>query len=654
MTRAAPFAALPPAAASHFRLTLFGTVLRLAGLTGPDRRPPFVADYLAECAAIWGGREPPDAGAWWEAVARWERASPDLPLVRLAAAGLGALDRQLIATIALVEEDPRFALLIEPDGGFPTIGGMIALWRDAAPEREGSAIRGLLLEMIAIGLVVVANPEAARIDWRLRLAHPLQDMLSGSVPRLDGAVFEPCATLPDAERWIGDGDPAALAAMLAVNRAALLLIRGPGRNGRKTLLRAAARLAGLNVLTVAPAMLADPAQWRQAGALAYVGNALLLAELQPDPGATIDLPAHPLFAGPIGVVTGAGGGVRAPGTMPTIGIRLAMPDAAARQAHWRSIGFEALAAPLAPLSLTSGNIRRAAAGATSRAALAGRPEAAQGDVMAALRDLRDAGLDALATPVDEAAAPEPLQLDAQESAEFAALLLRCRHREALGAPGGGRGVRALFAGPSGTGKTLAARPIAAALGKDLYRIDLAATVSKFIGETEKSLERALSAAESLNIVLLLDEGDALMARRTDVSSANDRYANLETNFLLQRIESFDGILLVTSNDADRIDPAFSRRMDAVLAFRPPDEVRRQEILRHQLGAHRVSPGLLQDVACRCALSGGQLRNVALHARLLALEAGAPIGDSELRQAVVREYRKTGDYCPLKLPLAAVG
>jgi SpoVK/Ycf46/Vps4 family AAA+-type ATPase len=215
-------------------------------------------------------------------------------------------------------------------------------------------------------------------------------------------------------------------------------------------------------------------------------------------------------------------------------------------------------------------------------------------------------------------------------------------------------VRALFAGPSGTGKTLAARHIAAALGKDLYRIDLSATVSKFIGETEKSLERALSAAESLNIVLLLDEGDSLMARRTDVSSSNDRYANLETNFLLQRIESFDGILLVTSNDADRIDPAFSRRMDAVLAFRPPDEIRRHGILRQQLGDHRVSPGLLQDIACRCALSGGQLRNVALHARLLALDTGAPISDVELRQAVVREYRKTGDYCPLKLPLLAVG
>lgn len=654
MSRPAPFAALAPGAASHFRLTLFGTVLRLAEFCDPADRPGFIDDYRAECAMLWGAPEPPDAAAWSAAVDRWAGDRPDLPLARLAAAGFPGLHRQIIATIALVEEDPRFAALIEPDGGFPTLGGLTALWREAVPLRDGSPIRDLLLEMIAAGLVTAANMEAARIDWQLRLAHPVHDLLSGATPRLDGTLFEPRATLPEAGDWIGDGDPNALAAMLAASQAVLLLVRGPRSNGRKTLLRAAARRAGLNVLAVAPAVLADPARWRTAGALAHAGNALLLVEVEPGPAETVDLPQHPLFAGPIGVVAGMMGGIRAPGGMPTIGIPLALPDTAVRAAHWHSIGFEALATPLADLSLTSGNIRRAAAGAASRAALADRAVPEQADVVRALRDLRDAGLDALATPIDLVAAPEPLHLEAPDRAEFEALLLRCRHREQLGEPGGGRGVRALFAGPSGTGKTLAARHIAAALGKDLYRIDLSATVSKFIGETEKSLERALSAAESLNIVLLLDEGDALMARRTDVSSSNDRYANLETNFLLQRIESFDGILLVTSNDADRIDPAFARRMDAVLAFHPPDEIRRHDILLQLLGEHRVSPGLLQDIACRCALSGGQLRNVALHARLLALDTGAPIGDAELRQSVVREYRKTGDYCPLKPPLAAVG
>jgi len=646
------FASLAPGIASHFRLTLFGTVLRLAELIATDDRPAFLADYFGECAELWGSPRPPDATEWAVAVDNWASASPGLPFTRLTS-GRPALHRDLIATIALIEEDPSFALLAEATPGFATLGGLTALWREAVPGREGGAVRDLLLEMIAGGVVTVTDPQAARPDWQLRLANPLLDLLSGALPRFDGALFEPCGSLPYPDGWVGDPDSAGLAQMLAGNRSALLLVRGPRSNGRRTLLRTAARRAGLNVLTVAPALLTDPALWRTAGALAHASNALVLAELQPGPGETIELPSHPLFTGPVGVVTGMTGGVRAAGTAPTIMIPRPMPDAADREAQWRAIGLAPLAGTLSELSLTSGNIRRAAEGAASRATLAGHHAIARADVITALRDLRDAGLDALATPIENGA-PEPLQLETQDAAEFDALILRCRHREALGEPGGGRGVRALFAGPSGTGKTLAARHIAASLGKDLYRIDLAATVSKYIGETEKSLERALSAAESLNIVLLLDEGDALMARRTDVSSSNDRYANLETNFLLQRIESFDGILVVTSNDADRIDPAFSRRMDAVLAFRPPDEIRRHDILRQLLGEHRVSPGLLHDIACRCALSGGQLRNVAMHARLLAFDAGLPIGDSDLRQAVVREYRKTGDYCPLKLPLAAVG
>jgi SpoVK/Ycf46/Vps4 family AAA+-type ATPase len=210
------------------------------------------------------------------------------------------------------------------------------------------------------------------------------------------------------------------------------------------------------------------------------------------------------------------------------------------------------------------------------------------------------------------------------------------------------GVRALLAGQSGTGKTLAARLLAASLGKDLYRLDLAATVNKYLGETEKNLNQAFAAAEELDVVLLLDEGDALMATRTDVGSAHDRYANLETNFLLQRIESFDGILLVTSNAADRIDKAFARRMDVVINFRAPDEWRRYEILTMHLGDdHDIDDSWLQQVACRCALSGGQWRNVVGQARLLALQRGCAIGVDQLHAALVREYRKSGGHCPLR-------
>src|SRR5205823_12499402 len=121
------------------------------------------------------------------------------------------------------------------------------------------------------------------------------------------------------------------------------------------------------------------------------------------------------------------------------------------------------------------------------------------------------------------------------------------------------GVRALLSGPSGTGKTLAARLLASALRMDIYRVNLASVVNKYIGETEKNLDRVFAQAEELDVILLLDEGDALLTQRTSVQNSNDRYANLETNYLLQRLESYEGILLVTTNARDRIDGAFQRR-----------------------------------------------------------------------------------------------
>ena len=130
-------------------------------------------------------------------------------------------------------------------------------------------------------------------------------------------------------------------------------------------------------------------------------------------------------------------------------------------------------------------------------------------------------------------------------------------------------MRALLTGPSGTGKTLACRLLAAELDKDLYRVDLAAVVDKYVGETEKNLDRILSTAEELDVVLLIDEGDSLLGNRTEVRTANDRFANLETNYLLQRLESYQGIVVVTTNAPDRIDPAFQRRMDVVLQLVEP-------------------------------------------------------------------------------------
>ena len=216
------------------------------------------------------------------------------------------------------------------------------------------------------------------------------------------------------------------------------------------------------------------------------------------------------------------------------------------------------------------------------------------------------------------------------------------------------GVRAIFTGGSGTGKTLAAKILAAQLDTDLYRVDLAAVVNKYIGETEKNLHRVLTRAEELDVILLLDEGDALLGKRSEVRSANDRYANLETDYLLQRLETYQGIVVVTTNASENIDKAFWRRMDMVVHFVAPQAHQRLQIwLLHLPEDHQVEPAFLEHLALKCELTGGQIRNAALHANLLALEDGnGMVSRHHLESAVQSEYRKAGALFPLSHQYAA--
>jgi SpoVK/Ycf46/Vps4 family AAA+-type ATPase len=277
-----------------------------------------------------------------------------------------------------------------------------------------------------------------------------------------------------------------------------------------------------------------------------------------------------------------------------------------------------------------------------------------------MQSLNRQSLDTLATYLEPVADWSELVVSDLVGRELAALEARCRERENLRARAGrafartlNRGVRALLSGPSGTGKTLAARALAAVLHMDLYRVDLAAVVNKYIGETERNLNEVFSRAEELDVVLLLDEGDALMTQRTDVQSSNDRYANLETNYLLQRLETYEGIVLVTTNAGKRIDSAFMRRLDVTIEFALPDAAERRRLWEHHLPAqHAVSPALLGRVVQHCALSGGQIRNAALYATLIALKSPDGVSDDHLQEALRREYRKAGAAYPLHARAAA--
>ena len=199
------------------------------------------------------------------------------------------------------------------------------------------------------------------------------------------------------------------------------------------------------------------------------------------------------------------------------------------------------------------------------------------------------------------------------------------------APVTGPGVRALFVGPSGTGKTLAVGWMATRLGLPLYRVDLASVTSKYIGETEKNLAQLFARAEHSEVVLLFDEADSLFGKRTDVKDSNDRFANAQTNYLLSRIESYEGIAILTSNSRARFDSAFTRRLDAIVDFPAPGPEERRDLWTAHLGqAHGLDFADLNRLAAKCDLAGGHIRNIVLAAAALARARHDVIREADLR------------------------
>jgi len=203
----------------------------------------------------------------------------------------------------------------------------------------------------------------------------------------------------------------------------------------------------------------------------------------------------------------------------------------------------------------------------------------------------------------------------------------------------GMGISALFAGASGTGKTLAAEVIAHQLRLDLYRVDLSATVSKYIGETEKNLRQIFDAAETGGAVLLFDEADALFGKRSEVTDARDRYANMEVAYLLQRIEAYRGLAILTTNLKDSLDQAFLRRIRFIVNFPFPDATQREQIWQRSFPPQTPTQGLNYKKLAKLNVAGGNIRNIALNAAFLAADAGEAVGMHHILQAAQSEYIK---------------
>ncbi|MGA7733165.1 MAG: ATP-binding protein [Chloroflexia bacterium] len=696
-----PFHSIQYGPRGHFLLHFYGAVLRLLNYVdqtgalsdGRLRRPhrpggryPFLAHYREEIERFVPKHVPlMEAVTWWEEqVTDWQAGRQgNLPLVALERTpGVGRNGLALFMLAGLVDEDARFGTLFAHlQAPLPArrlilglVSQLLAQNGQAAEIDAWGTCRGLF----QIGALEATNPDAPRSEWMLQIPSLAWDAARGSLDQITSSwcVMHSEVEFPLLEELVLPENFLSRLRQVPIlfqdGKTRALVLRGTPGSDRLQAVGAVARTMGRQVIEVLS--LSHQTQTVEGGdppaaaerhikslsALCILLNAIPVYTFDLGPGETASLPDLPAFRGLAAALMGFEGGLRGGLAEQSLTLTLPVPDLELRLRHWQgALGqtpVEDLEQIASRFILPNSYIRQTAAMAVVQAGLENREAVCFDDVRRAARALNRQMLDSLAERVDTNGTWDQLVVGVGTLGKLRELEQRCVYRERLLAHLGpafnanaNHGVRALFSGSSGTGKTLAARILAAELGMDLYRVDLASVINKYIGETEKNLHRVLSRAEELDIILLLDEGDALLGNRTDVKSSNDRYANLETNYLLQRLENYQGIVLVTTNAGQNIDNAFQRRMDVVVNFVPPQADERWAIWQLHLPAgHTITPELLERIAAQCTLTGGQIRNAALLASLLALGGGsAHVQNRHLEAAVLTEYRKAGAVCPLE-------
>lgn len=308
----------------------------------------------------------------------------------------------------------------------------------------------------------------------------------------------------------------------------------------------------------------------------------------------------------------------------------------------------ALWEPASRLSMTPGHIIRTVEQA--RLDAPGSQPLSPDSLRAALRRRQQHALSEVAEPFSTSLTWQDVVLPAELHAALQEILAHARFRDKVYDTWGfsqklayGRGLGCLFWGPPGTGKTMVASLIAASLGQDLYRVDLSRVVSKWVGETEKNLARIFDEAQRAQVILLFDEADSLFSQRTHIESANDRFANMEVNFLLQRMESYDGVTILTTNFEESLDEAFKRRLKFRIHFPLPDASLRAELWRSMFPPQaEIDPNIVwTELAENFEMSGGNIKNAALRAAFAAASHGQPISHDDLWSAALAEAREMG-------------
>ncbi len=532
--------------------------------------------------------------------------------------------------------------------GRPSVHLVSALLESLFGPERGEALALPDNPLVTAGLVGVVGEGPLPLRY-LRLPPTVWSVLGGQPTPWPGCHFVADPREGDlAQRSEAEADECA--AQLAAERRgdgpAGVVVRGVPDSGR---LAFAARLAkALDRLALA----VPRAVWEREPALSRLCDwAGWLPVLRPDLGpGEVFAPGE--TSGPVVVILGTDGGVRG---ADLIHVSTVLPSRAERGRLWaRALGDSALGRQLGNCALLSGRtIRALGTGARRLAEREGRAPTLT-HVHRAHRQQGAEKLRLLAEPVERTLDDSALVMPAAVRESLAVLLRRARHRESVWEGLGptlratpNPGVRALFVGESGTGKTLAASFVASELGAPLYRVDLSSVMNKYIGESEKNLAQLLDQAAATDVVLLFDEADSLFGKRSEGKETGERFANMLTNFLLSRIETHPGVVLLTTNSRERIDTAFNRRIDLVVEFPRPDFIERLALWCSHLGDRSPGDSVCRALASYSDLAGGQVRNAVLAAATRAGGDGA-IGAGDLLFGLRLEYDKLGRPVPAQL------
>ncbi len=570
---------------------------------------------------------------------------------------LDDVDRALLATALLAELHPAAHLALgllagDPGAARPTaaLGLELAGVPAASPDARGRL--GPLGTLRRTGLVDLDGDDVL-LSRRLVLADRVTARLLGlgtPPPEIRGLLLEPVpAGVPGVTE---------VAAALAAGEGLVWVHAGPGTAGTALAVAACRDLDVTCLVADLERLPADAAGQRDRGAVRSAVRALgLEAGLD---GSVLVLAGAHLAGHDLRLLDGC--------VVPVIAVGrsawdphwdVALPPAVQagrlpveqRAAAWEAlVGADALDREVLALRMTPEEIRSVANRARADARAGGR-EVDVVDVRRSARRLGGAGGSRIRTGGTPATLDD-LVLPEHTRAEVTRLIGWARDRDEVlalgdlhGKGGKGSGICALFSGSPGTGKTLAAHVVADALGMDLYQVDLSTVVDKYIGETEKNLEKAFEQAESLNAVLFFDEADSLFGSRSAVSDARDRYANQEVAYLLQRMESSEGLTVLATNLRGNLDPAFARRLHFMVHFPDPDVPTRARLWTHHLdqlpATDPADPVDVELLARDLEIAGGDIRNIVLAATYDAVATRTAVGMRHVRTAALREMSKLG-------------